>query len=366
MAYETRRQYDDENEGAMPARSAPQAPVPFALGAGLPQPVPAAPPPAGVAGSKFVNFDRLLSANKDTADRMAADVGNRLDQGGQKALTGLSTMQGEFSNKVKAATPDWVPGANLTGVSIDRVAPGGGLNGGVHGVSSTGQGMQGAPMRSRSIDPVTNAPRTSVEIDEATKRAAATYAGPEELSDLEGWKEYMKAAGEARGSLAATGEKGGLKAIAQRDAGGGYTSGMASLDGALLQSQGGERFNQLREKYKNLDQMILDAGKASQTEGLAAQEAVTKAAGLYGGAVKDYNTESEGIQAGDEARVQEIADDDAWYDAVMEEQRNYAPGDMRGMYPEKEEAFDLLHGPGSFQRKKRIEERRALEKQRKS
>ncbi len=294
MAYEIRqRPEEDEEKQAGPEgdEGGFRAAVPGLVGApptsalAAPGVSPANPSPEQVG--RFVNFDRILSANKDIGQREADALTGRLQKAGQDTEAGLKAQQGQFADKMAAGTPEWARNFKLTG-KADVLREGSGapavapapIN-----YQSTQQGMTGTPQKGPGStfqgQGVAGAAQKDMPatLGQAQDWRKAEYAGPKGLYELEGWGKFANDAVKAQDLLALTGQPGGIRALAAQTA---PDAAGAKLDASLLQALGQGEFDKQRERFAGLDKSIKDAIGASQKEGIAAADDVKKAASAYG------------------------------------------------------------------------------------
>lgn len=266
MAYEFKRP-EDEQEEKPTGPTGPFAPG-FGTGGGAVQAAPQAAP----AQSKFVNFDRILNANKDVATRNANQLAGALQTNAQAGRTALAGVVGGFNSAVTAGTPQNPMQPNGTGTAPQM---------------PTGRATPTSPLQPSANTRGTPAPSSgTTELgsfkgppqDTANAQAnldKAVYSGPTDITKDPGFAEMWGKVGKSDDELALLEAKGGLGALSQNYlAGGQYTQGMQNMDAALLGATGGERFRQVKKEFgdtrKLVDRAVGEAGtKVKTAQGLA-------------------------------------------------------------------------------------------------
>lgn len=230
MAYEIRRPEDDPR--AAPAYSAQGGPAMPAFGTGGA----GANPSGAPKGSKFVNFDRLFSANKGGAEQMATGLENAVETSVNDYNTAVGAAEDSFGKAVQA------------GVSNDATY--------TRGVGAYDPKTQSGTV---TVTPTRN-----------------PYSGP---TDFKAWATdnapgVRDAEGKAAETLQATEDPYAVQAYLQRQnagANGGYTYGMSKMDAALTSTAGGNRFATLRNRYGNLGSAMDSAAQRAAGVVSAAQ-----------------------------------------------------------------------------------------------
>jgi hypothetical protein len=206
----------------------------------------AAPAPGG-ATPGYVDFSRILSANRAGAQGMASQLAGRVQQQGQQAAGAISTAQQGFENKVKQGTLTHQPSYNVTrGPAMAGGA--GASNPYFQAGQQAGPGLMG-------------------------------YQGPKDWQgagiDTQALERQSREAGDAAKNLTTQGGRG---AMLREQARGPYTAGMSTLDSALAGAALGSRDEDLAAQYGSLSQRLADARAASGKSVDAATAASNQAA----------------------------------------------------------------------------------------
>jgi hypothetical protein len=291
------------------------------IGSPSPQPVGVAPNVPGasgghvgggtVGGSGFVNFDRILSANKDSANSMADSVNTNVANAAAGAQGAVRATQAKFSDDVRAGS---------TAYSGQKVSnqPSNGTATGVAGYAaqptSSGKALAATGARSGMLpEPEQGG---SVSREEAADRADNVYNGPDSLAD----NRYNYAALQTQVQDAAAGlnslnSAGGLQALLQKQTTGPYTQGQSAFDAALTGAVGGDRFTATQNTYAGLDKLLEQANAQAKAQADAARKSTSDAAAQYGQAVSDYDS-AEKTKADAAAQAETIRKEDAVADEV--------------------------------------------------
>lgn len=272
MAYEIRPRREEEetrpegpegNEGAVKTPASPFAGFAPAAATAAPPATPVNQP------DRFVNFDRILAANRDVAVRDADMLATRLKKAGEGVEAGLNQQKADFGSALTGATPEWAANYKLTG-KADVAREGGTYKppeSSIPGLQTTGQGLQGTPQK--------GVPPNLAQARDYTKEE---WAGPQGLYSLPGWEKFARGAVRTQDELAKTGTAAGLQALATQA---GATPEQAQFDTALMQSLGTGQFDQLRNRFSGLDKAITDAIGTSQKQSGEAEADFAKAKAAY-------------------------------------------------------------------------------------
>lgn len=293
-------------------------------------PPPGTSPPPGSPGvgpdgeGKFVNFDRVLNANKDVAERASTHAAEGLARAGEDARSKLTGVTSSFNAAVNAGTP----------LAVDRSIkpmPATAMTGVAGGPAGMASGMRPVPQTRPPQTLGIPGPTTSAEA--AAGQAGAVYGGPTDFTKFAGFDEALAANTKAQEGLALTNTPGGLQALAQQQTSG-LTSGESRMDAALLGATGGKKFADVRERFKDLDTAVerasADAGatvgraqdSAQATadyyqrtgRGLKEQEDAAAAKAAEEQAAKDRNKKSKSYDDYNEFKHEELVRDfgNAW------------------------------------------------------
>lgn len=229
MAYSYDRILKDDDEQEPTLKLAPgstgstMAPVAQARSAGG-----SAAPSAttGNSSGQHINFDRILSANSDGANRTAQGLANDVQAKGQEAQKNISNLQTGFNENNNAAFG--------TQYQYGVYNP---MNDYAGGSGQQGVAGQGADKAYKSLhDNQTAWNKTLGSVDAAQK--AATNLGSE----------------------------GGVQAALQNKYGaqGHYSTGNSRFDAGLAQAAGGGRFEKLNKQYGGLTDSLYKANDAAK------------------------------------------------------------------------------------------------------
>lgn len=230
---------------------------------------------AGSSGaSRFINFDRILSANQPTAREMADKTLGETVTRGQSAVEGILKADEAFKRDVQKGTP-------TAGTFTIGEKPG--------GVTAVGN---------------------ILGIDEAKKLAQeATYKGPETadyFTDAYNFKQNQENYQKAQEAVKAMKSQEGLEALMNQlynTAGG---TGGSRLDAALARVSGGKGFQNVQQRFKNLDTLMQDATQRAGKYVESAKTTADRTKQMYDDAMADYEARLPGILAAREQ--QQIAD----------------------------------------------------------
>lgn len=204
--------------------------------------------------SKFVNFDRLLDANRSSAQSMADRTAGRIE--GR-----AGTLEGSVKDHQSALDRDVQKGTLNYGNEV--------IEGGI-GALNTGGQVQ------------------TITYDEAKKRAGSGYAGPQDASSYFGGG-LLKEHQDVQSEINATKDLSGLQSMLSREYGkqGHYSEGMGRQDAALTGAVGGQRFRDLQSRYGKFDSLLSDAIKSGGQQIEKAIQTSTDSARKYGGLVSE-------------------------------------------------------------------------------
>lgn len=254
----------EEDEEGLQAGATPGAlAAPAAMGGTrqLDAAAPAASQNAGKAPGRFVNFSRYFNANADGARAAGTRVAAGLEKQGQGVQSDLQKRQGAFQTGVTnalgaAATPLGTPATPAQQTGMGGQTPTG-LKG------SQTQGLDGKP----NAPPPAAAPQNPV-----------TWAGPNALSEGEGWDALVsragKAAADAAGATTSTGLQGLLQEGQKANV---YGPGKSRFDAGLLGVSSGDKFAALKERFSGLPRAL----GAADTASVATSDAAKKQVGAY-------------------------------------------------------------------------------------
>lgn len=217
---------------------------PIAYSSGQPPPIPytqpalpaeSEPPPSHDTGpaetskNKFVNFDRVMNANRDTAKRMNEQLNSNLAGQAQTAQSALTGVSMGFHNAVQQGA-----GPGL------KYKP---QTGGSYYDESIGQNIN-----------YSEAP----EVD--LSQAPGEYSGPEDISKFAGYQDAIEKAGAAQTALQAAQTDAGRQALVERQLGGN------AFDAALMGGVQNDALAGLNQKYGNLDKAISGMGEQASKD----------------------------------------------------------------------------------------------------
>lgn len=335
----------------------------FGGGAPAPAPTPASSSPTPQSTSTdHVSWDRILSANKDSAkaasDKLAAGVEKRAqDVQGQ-----VGQARATFGGEVLEGTPD---GARPTGTGLDEkpAAP---------------TNVFGQPTRTPQVQPsplappvVTDAPaglrvtqsggRGALSPEQAKARAAQKYTGPGALSEDAGWGDILRAGGEASRRVGLTQSRdgrgqlqgdSGIEALLREQTPGGYTPGQSRQDAALLGATGRGRFNDLQQKYGGI---MGELGAADDASKRMSEDARTRTAADATDAQRALDTYQKPLDEA-KARLAREQADDALYRKGFVSFRNIQDTTHPGTRQLLIDKFNREFGEGAFEAASRAEQ----------
>lgn len=295
MAYEIKPFKDEEEKQAgglgggpvvstgaapMPAHRQPASMTAAAAGGAYAPGTPSAP------GSKFVNFDRVLNANKDVATRNANDLADDFENKGNRAWQTVQGKVAEFNQQVgpygTARQPTTLT-SNLGrggGRTVDSASPKAPI-GLIAGNANPNQPKV-------SIDTLSN--YEIVSKDEAARRANAQYTGPRSLGDVEGGNQAIVDAQKAFGMASGLTNDNNLAAAIQGKFGSMVGTGGNRMDSALIGATGGERFSAMGDKFKKLDAALGQAQTDASAKGQKAEADARAKAEYWKGQLDSYQS----------------------------------------------------------------------------
>lgn len=197
-------------------------------------------PTGQVAGSNYVNFDRLMAANQVGTNNAVNKLAQGAEQKGQQFGNTLGQLQGQYKTQ-----NDWWRGT---------------------GGPTKGVGAQGA------LGGYTNPTAGGMAWTMANGGNAQDAYNHQykDLTEVEGGGYGTAAKQAAAAQQAAQGLQthGGIQAQLQDAYGkqGGYNQGMSSMDAALAGAAGGDRFGELGKKYGALEKTLADANSAAAAD----------------------------------------------------------------------------------------------------
>jgi hypothetical protein len=285
---------------------------------------PGAMPPAEKASQRFVNIQRLLTANQGQGSKLVGQAIGNADQLANSAKSQLDQATGAYASQAqgavpKAFTPSQVltppgsptapaappaAGVRMTPISAPAAAP---QTPGFR-LSAPASPFAG-PKSPASVAPATSQPYSPLANQTMAQQAAqATYAGPQSLADTRGvnMDAVTRAFQNASAAGNALGTPGGVAALLGR------TGGIGAFDQLLAQHEGTADLNAARGRFSGLQDLLTSA--ATNTAPADAAKAAT--AGVAQGA-QGYLDQQAAAQvaatqkAGDEANAASKADTDA-------------------------------------------------------
>ena len=233
---------------------------------------------ASSGASRFINFERLLSANQPMAGQMAERAIGEATSRGETAAKNLQNLSEQFQRDVAGGTNVVTNEGigftgnegydaymqSLQGKPEERV---GVLTPGAGGWA-TQSGISSAPGATMGVGP-------TVTLGEAQQRAERGYTGPSysEFFSSPQYTEAQKAAQKAQEATSAMKSQEGLEAFMNQLYGTTGGAGGSRLDAALARVAGGERFKAPQERFKGLDKLFQEAsGKAQSAVQQAEQQ----------------------------------------------------------------------------------------------
>jgi hypothetical protein len=249
--------YFDEDEDAVQG-AVPTAPTGGAVAGGGGPSAPAAPQPKG----RFVGIGEYMGLNQGAANRMAHDMGNKVNEDAAGADRETKLLGASFEQSLKKAASG---GAN------------GGFNGSFNGRYEN---------LSDALQEESNAKAAGDEIGKSTYNDVSTW-NPQGLASAQ--KNVNNAVDQLGQS------KGNVSTLVEDSYGTGkHSQGELGWDAALAGNAGADRFTDLRQRYSGLSKLIAgtigSSAAASQKERqrLAAQQ---QAAGTAAAGFKDQMTQ---------------------------------------------------------------------------
>jgi hypothetical protein len=177
---------------------------------------PTTPPPTaqtqggfvGQAPGRFVNFEKVFNANRDSANTMANTLGNRIEQQGQAAQSKLQGAQLDFTDQLNASQEEFYgpPSANQSKSDLEQ-------------------------------------------------RANAKYKGPSSIAAVKGFADVAKEADTAAKTANQASTTSGIQAF-QSEGNAGRTAGQSRFDAALTQQAGRDRFERLGQTFGGLSKDV--------------------------------------------------------------------------------------------------------------
>lgn len=239
---------------------------------------PTTPGGAGAGGGKFVNFERLLNANRDVADRTAGEMAARVDKDGQAATDATTFTLNTFKGDADRNTHTYDAGyGDLP------------FNGITYG-SATNPDIE--------VAPGAYIPRAKAEA-----LSNVRYQGPSSLLDAQyGYGSLMSRAQGAQDDAQAVKDRGaGLQTLMRKQYGP-STDGGSRMSAALTGYAGAPQFDALAEKYSGLTKLVSDSLGESQAYGEHAANVTQNTADRYGDQVAKFDADQ--ANAADEATRQ--------------------------------------------------------------
>ncbi len=251
----------------MPA-GAPTAATPAASGAPAPRAAPATP--------GFVNFDRYMNANRDTANRMVDGVAGRIESKAAKVENGVQSAQKDLTAAASAAT---IQGP-AAGAQIGRPPPTAAATQ-TQAITMTSPG--GKPMTGRMRLPPSGAPAPApaapapapgawVSHDELRANAAKDYTGPTTTDVRSRYDALLGDLGTGRDEAAAAGSAAGLQGLIGKNA--------TAFDASLASAAGGGRLGGLKNRFDRVggvyDTALKSTSDAVNAAGTTSGEAISK------------------------------------------------------------------------------------------
>lgn len=295
--------------------------------------------------SKFVNFDRILSANAGAAKNMAGRVSDRVEKAGEAAKSQITNLEKDFGTQVGQGTlqhngilaPPKPETGQFGSDSYTITNPDTGIQQRKQSLGGTPQKGAGATMAPAEQTQDTTQTRgtfgqprglgqldlqvaagtpgfdENIDLAEAQRRAQQTYQGPKSLLDLQNYDTAAAAVDKAKTEAAQVGEQGGLQALLEDEYGKDkqYTQGMGKFDAALTGAAGGQRFADLKRKYGGLDALLGQALTKSADTGRQAAINTADAARQYQTDIDEYNKALGVIEDKTKAESDRIAQSDA-------------------------------------------------------
>lgn len=299
MAYDALKQRKAGKDGDNPYQGLTASPTPVSLAAPTattfqtPLSVSQGPTSSGPTATGHVNFDSLYGANADVAQREAGKAADAAQAKAKGVHQGLTGSMNQFNQAAKAGTPTgptgaqqyWAQNAN-TGVEMPKRVRGAGFSSsGQTGVTSPGanqsyitEEQEGLVSTPPPLAPTPGQPAappppdiTGITRDQLAAGANAKYAGPNSLSETNGYQKLLDDAVVADQSIANP------------------VSGQNQLDSALLNAAGRPRFAQLQQAYGHSANDIEAANRASTQTAAGARAASKDAANAYQGLLDSYD-----------------------------------------------------------------------------
>lgn len=231
---------------------------------------------ASSGASKFINFDRLMSANKPGAESMANKALGAAFERGTQAEKSTQKAEQEFGQKVKSGTNVYTGGG--WGTSGDNMGAG--------NIGQTGNEQfeawkllqTGGPAEfgGSGVDPNTGLPSLAT----IQAQAAGGYTGPEESEffSSDAYQQAQKDVLKGQQAARAMGDQPGLEAFMNELYGTAGGTGGSRLDAALARVAGGPAFQRTQERFKNLNNLLEQAGGRAQKAVRTAKDESTTAA----------------------------------------------------------------------------------------
>ncbi len=286
---------DEEEKDAANAMGGAGSAAPQATAAMQAPGMAPAPAPGGAAltGSRFVNFDKLMSANQSTSDRISNEVTTKAKDAYGKAREGVGNASSAFQAGVNSGS------LGPTKAVETYKSP--------YTVATTAKPVGGSVVTSHSAglqQPA--AVPGAMNIADARKLSTKTYSGPESLASMAGYGDALQFARTADDYTGNVGTNAGREAIIQRDYGVGRGQG-SKLDAALMGAAGGRGFQDL-SRFAGFAKQIEAANADSIAEAARAKADTASAATGYKNQVDQYDAFARGdAAAAQKAKEQEIA-----------------------------------------------------------
>lgn len=248
--------------------------------------------------SRFVNFDRVLSANAPGAKGMAQDVLSKAAEQGQKAEQLTKEASKTFKTDVEKGTQKYTPSYIWNaGKEADL-------------------GIGSVPSQKTGERVITS--------EQAQKGAETGYAGPkaDEFQQREAYKQAQQAANEAKLTRNALATDTGLEALLNQMYGTTGGTGGSRLDAALARVAGGPSYEASRQRFAGLENLLTQAATQAQQQAQAGEATSTMTQQQYKDLMKDYEVRrAEESQLAYERSIEAEAARARARDAAAKEQR---------------------------------------------
>lgn len=230
-------------------------------------------PTQSSGASRFVNFERVLSANQPGAAEMAGKVYKGTEGKATKAEEGIKGLGAEFqkqseANKIRRGADQILlpESGSLTGRIVgkpfDPYNPPPPEEDTRGTVTEVGEGVKGLPQTGAAIGTPGG---KGISIAEAQKLAEQQYKGPENLSKLAGYQQTQTDIQKALDALSASNQPGAVEAQLNELYGTAGGTGGSRLDAALAQVGLGDSLKGLKGRFSNLEKMLEQADQTAQS-----------------------------------------------------------------------------------------------------